>query len=356
MYYEAYSYHSGNTRPANEEDLNIFGLELEADNYSEERAAIFDNCIENDIITVPFNEHRTENLKIIQNDSSVWKEIIFRADTIENLLKRVTCLNNYGVNPSNFNNTSGTSAHIHINRNYLYDLNITSTNITKMFEFYAPVIFAISGRDRRNFERWASPTSQMSYNFINWEQRGRDIGNMSIYDDDRYYLVNLTRSSTIEMRGFSNKCSFDYETIKFYLEFVQFCIDEAVYMKNKLYRDQGETLKRHFLEWCPPEMFKKFNLIMLFKPDTTLYKLKEINADHYILTELRRARRGYRRPYELVQFLENYPELLEIVNHITISRRGVKNASNKILNVLQNKQGEYKNLYYQNAHLLEVYL
>lgn len=360
MYYEAYGYHSGNTTPANNEDLNIFGLELEADNYSEERAEIFDNCIENDIITVPHNEHRTQNLKILQNDSSVWKELIFRADTIENLLKRVLKMNDYGVNPSNFENSSGTSAHIHINRDYLYNMGVTSSNMVKMFEFFSPVIYAISGRDKRNFERWAAPTAPIQYGFIDWELRGRQIGNMCIYDDDRYYLVNLTRSSTIELRGFSNKCSFDFETIRFYLHFVQFCIDQAEEMRGKLYRENGEKLKENFLNWVFsefPEMYARFNLELLFTKDVSLWRLNELTTDPYILTELRRAVRGYRRPSELLNFIEcNSDQIGGIIKRLTTTPKGAQSAANKILYVLTNQTGEYFNLYRENAHILEAFL
>lgn len=354
--YRAYDYHNADTNPVNNEDLNIFGVELEIDNRTDRRAEIIDNAIENNIITAPTNEGFTRNWKVIEDDGSVWKEIILNADTFENLLKRIECLNRYGITPANFENSAGTSCHIHINRQYLEELNISETNIFKMVEFFAPVIFRISGRTLNQFLRWASPRSKFKTLAIDWKARGEHIGHLH-RSGERYQLLNLNRFSTVEMRGFSNRCSFDYNTLKFYFEFIEFLISEAVYMKGRYYKEEGENLINHFLEWIEPEQYKKYNIGLLFEKETNLIpRLQDLQKSRYEIMELRRASTGHRSIYDFIGLLlhPNNKEWLQIINNrLTLTEQGVINASSKILNKISENRAEYMSIYYENKYIFD---
>ena len=99
MYYESYGYHESDTEPLTHES-NIFGLELEIDDDSQQVRRLLDEAIEDGIITAPENEHYADGAIVIEEDGSVYRELIFCADTVENLLERVETLNYNGLEVS----------------------------------------------------------------------------------------------------------------------------------------------------------------------------------------------------------------------------------------------------------------
>jgi hypothetical protein len=59
----------------------------------------------------------------------------------------------------------------------------------------------------------------------------------------RYYILNCRPGkSSAEFRIFSNRCNFHYDTIKLYIEIVDFMIDIAEYMLEKSYKEEYNTL------------------------------------------------------------------------------------------------------------------
>lgn len=277
MQYEAYHYHGAPTEPTTTTDKRIFGLELEIDDFDYIVHNLLDDAIEMNYLTAPVNEHITKRWKVLEEDSSVFKEIIFPADEKENLLKRIKNLNSIGFHDGNICNSSGTSAHIHLNRRYLTGLGITETNIFKMFEFLAPVIYAISGRNRGNFIEWAEPRSRFQINNINWKERADNIRHLSP-SCDRYTLVNCTNSATIELRGFSNKNTFNYYTIKLYLDFVDLCIDLSEYMVGKLYINEYQyilTAVKEFFKNQYEDIYTRKNIRQLLTHDEKLTQMVE---------------------------------------------------------------------------------
>ncbi|MEE1227177.1 MAG: hypothetical protein UHM08_08770 [Bacteroidales bacterium] len=342
MQYEVYGYHCADTSPVNYDDLDIFGIELEIDDDSNTVRDILNECIEDDILTSPYNEHRTRNWKVIENDSSVFKEIILNADTVPNLLNRVKTLNNYGLCSENVYNSRGTSCHIHINRRYLEKRGITALNMLKMFEFYAPFIYAISGRDLNRWNRWAEPITSTPLSLINWKQRGEEVRHIG-FKTNRYHMVNTTRTNTIELRGFSNYYNFDYDMLKFYLSFVNFCIDEAEKMKGKYYREEWEMLVNDLKKFIDKHPAQKAHFLtdrlFIFSEDAKRFKDLYVSKYKYLINGLRRSPTDFNM---FCDWLYYHQEYLPTINYrLTLTPQGVKNAQNKIINKIYKELQSY---------------
>ena len=290
MEYDIYSYHESNTSPTGDRTALLYGIELETDDFSREAGETLDFLIDTDIITCPDNEHRTLNLKKIENDSSVRAEIIIRADELEEVKNRIRILcDSIYQNGYEINNTSGTSAHIHINRAWLDAHGITQTNIVKMFELFAPLIYRISGRTSERFYHWAEPltTIQEDRHIIDWERQITQVAEIDPEDmSGRYFMVNCSNYHTIELRAFSNYYNFNKRILCFYLDFVNKCVHLCEYMKGKLYRNEGKYLIRLMLEWIKnnyPYIWIKFNLgqINHIFPDIIIYRRNWENMRSY---------------------------------------------------------------------------
>ena len=356
--YQVYSYHHGNTAPT-AEDLTdmIFGLELEIDDDSINVRELLDEAIAEDYLTSPENEHRTRNWKVIEEDSSVYREIILNADTIENILKRVRNLNSIGFSDEYIINSPATSAHIHINRHYLEKKGIRQSNIFKLLELYAPIIYKISGRDEDSFINWSEPRSRFEYHNIDWQNRAEQLEYISI-SNDRYTLVNCSRSSTIEMRGFSNYYNFDYDMIKCYLEFMEKCINQAEYMKGKFFINHYQYLLDDLEKWFKTnhaEIYYQFGLKQVFKNDKFLKQLQEKyyrtrSNDFY---EINSFRTNHKRPYTALNYELSALTFLYRnrgrfnLKRMTFTPQGISNGLETAENVLYAEIGSYFMQYYR---------
>lgn len=332
MYYEVYGYHRSPTEPT-AEDLNelIFGMELEIDNPTEQTADLLDFAVESDYLTTPHNEHRTQRWKCIENDSSVYKEIILSADKKEFMLKRIKNLNNIGFVPENMNNSSGTSCHIHINRKYLVEKGIAQNNLFRLFELYTPFIYAISGRNENEFYHWAEPKTPLETNNINWRERAERLAGLTPARD-RYYMVNCTRNSTIELRAFSNKCGFDYKTIKLYLDFVEFCVHQAESMSHKRYINHYKRLLNELHKFFISNhrwAYDKYKLNRLFRNDIYYKSVRNTVNNRFMQI---RDWNYYVEAGEYTQLLRMlYYQREEFkLRQISISPQGIINAVRKI--------------------------
>lgn len=352
MYYSAYEYHTAPTDPMNNTTNHIFGLELEIDDDDALVRQTLDELIEEGLITVPWNEGTTDGAVVLENDASVYKEVIFCADTVPNLLRRLKGLNDGGLNPLTVANTRGTSAHIHFNREYLRELGITEENIFKMIEFLNPIIYAISGRDKINWKEWAKPSLDTPEYGLNWKNRGSHTSNIS-QRGTRYTLANTQNEKTVELRGFSNYCSFDYDTIKFFFEFAELIIDMAVYMKGKYYYQSGEELSNICLNWFKNDKPEHLEQILpLFAKPTD--DIRNIYNEYYQLRNLHSAfrRTGKIDFQDLAYLLGTHTALLKAVYRLTLTPQGCINAFKKCENAYYKQlQGALMGYYYSTPNL-----
>lgn len=233
---DCFSYHCSKhiTRPEEKKlTKNIKGLELEIDDR--DAFDFLDDLIYDDIITSPKNEGNTNNEIAIEYDGSVDWELVFRADTIRPLMKNVRILNEYGLNPENIANSSGTSCHIHYNRRYLEEKKeVFRLDLQKAVEFNSFPMYLFSGRTENTMGEWCRSTlaTDISDDLLTKSKLIDRINNISY---NRYNIVNYNGERTNELRIFSNHCSFDYKTIKFYLEYSDMVVDLAKLMKGKSY-------------------------------------------------------------------------------------------------------------------------
>ena len=236
---DAFSYHCSKhiVNPTKKLDKNIKGLELEINDY--DAGEYLEDLIDDRIIVCPYNEDEIpeeERNIAIEYDGSVDWELIFKADTINPLMKRIKELNEYGLNPSNVNNGSGTSAHIHLNRRFLDNLGVTRMDMTKAVEFNGQLMYLFSGRNRDSLEEWCR--SRLHCNIDeDLLTKANAIDRIREVSYNRYNMLNLSGDKTDELRIFSNRCSFDYKTLRFYLEYTDMLIDLAQLMHGKSYVD-----------------------------------------------------------------------------------------------------------------------
>lgn len=357
MYYSSYGYHSSETSPIGNTNELIYGVELEIDDDANNVREILDACIEDNIITAPYNEGETQNRKTIEEDSSVYREIILNADTQENILNCVKNLNDCGLSGENVCNGRGTSCHIHINKRYLQNKGITTTNILKLFELYAPIIYKISFRTSDTFNRWSEPLLNFNYHplNINWEKRAYKITEfVEPNHNSRYHMVNVTNHNTIELRAFSNWHNFEYEVIKMYLDFVTFCINQAETMKGKLYKNEYQRLLNELETFFKIEYryyYDLFNLRTVFNFDNELYKLQRLHSRTTDNINQIRYINKYEPAWKIAKFM-HYQRITHIKN-ITLTERGKQNICKKLINYYwQELSSYYRNYYYRNENRL----
>lgn len=269
MEYELFSYHGANTAPIGSTDKCIYGVELEINDRDASVEEVIENAIEHNIITAPSNNGETLNKKVIEYDSSVFCEIIINADTIERLNDRLNYLNDYGFNEENISNTPNTSCHIHMNRKYVCNvLRLSEEDIVKIFDFLAPILYRISGRDSNSFYNWTPSriSFELESNLIDWRERANRCEGLE-YDNLRYAIINGNNSRTIELRLFSNYCNFDLEVIMMYLCIVDYILHELAGANLKT--DYKEILYKfyNYLKTNYNWVFYEYNLPnVLFTP------------------------------------------------------------------------------------------
>lgn len=268
MDYSTYSYHCSKhvTKPR-KSNKNIKGLELEISDY--DAGCCLDEMVEENLLTVPSNEHVKKEYTIaIEDDGSVYKELIFKASSNRTLLKGVKMLEENLHNE--ICNSHGTSCHIHINNEFIYDLGLKKHDIVKACEFLAPILYKISGRDDSSMRDWARSALEDNISITNNDLYKRALhveDNLQTYNG-RYAIVNCEGEYTTEIRIFSNYYNFDYKYIKMYLECVDFIIDLAQIMKGKHYywdfRECFEATKEFFNKRKYKQITERHNLKQFF--------------------------------------------------------------------------------------------
>lgn len=229
---------------------NIKGLELEIsdDNYTIDQEL---EELKNDhIIGTPNNwsDPFHEIPKIaLEEDSSVRYELIFKAQTNEQLMEEIEKIQNLNAIVDNH---TGTSAHIHMNRQYLEDeLEINEIDIVKAAEFLNHPLFLMSGRKKETAHQWARSQLPCPID-ANLAVKAKQVDRLNKVTYAKYNFVNCSPEDTIELRIFSNKCNFNKYVINMYLETVDFIIELAEYMKDKTYTKELKNIiplcKNHF--------------------------------------------------------------------------------------------------------------
>ena len=229
---------------------NIKGLELEIsdEDYIVEQALA--ELADNNIIATPNNwdDPNIELPKIsLEEDGSVKYELIFKAQTNEKILAELEKIKTL---EEIVQNNTGTSAHIHINRAYIEDkLGLTEIDIIKSAEFLSYPLFLISGRIKKTAHEWAR--SQLYCKIeSNLAEKAKCVDKLTGVRYVKHGMVNCQPEDSIEIRIFSNKCNFNKNVIKMYLETVDFIIILAKYMKNKSYMKELKNIiplcKNHF--------------------------------------------------------------------------------------------------------------
>lgn len=233
-----------------DKNKNIKGLELEIsdDNYTIEQEL---SELEKDhIIGTPnnWNDPFQEVPNIaVEEDGSVRYELIFRAQTNEQLMEEIEKMQNLNAIVDNH---TGTSAHIHMNRQYLEDeLGITEIDIVKAAEFLNHPLFLMSGRKKETAHQWARSQLPCPID-ANLAVKAKHVDRLKDITYAKYNFVNCSPEDTIELRIFSNKCNFNKYVINMYLETVDFIIELAEYMKDKTYTKELKNIiplcKNHF--------------------------------------------------------------------------------------------------------------
>ena len=280
-YYEFWSYHDSPVDPVAPTTDKIFGLELEIDGINSMASEAIDNMIENEIIGAPYNEGYSSVNVQIENDSSVYCELIFCANHPEKILDALATLNENGLNPETVPNCrNGTSAHISISNDYLEVKGVTVHSLNKIMELYSPVLYAVSERSKNDARRWAQPQAY-DLEFVDWFEKILKVQNVCTNDSHggRYTLLNCESSYKSELRILSNNNGgFDYNRIAFYLDLVDFIIDQAETMQGKLYKNEYKRLLSEledFIRTNYYEYYFKYGLYFVFHPLLSFTQLKQ---------------------------------------------------------------------------------
>ena len=234
-----YEHGQADTEPVNGGSTtdNIIGLELEVSevlDYSDIDYYIDTGYIEADgteWAPVVIEEEAQGDIEI---------ELIFRADTPENIIKRVREIADIRDNQECAENTS---AHIHLNRRYIESEGLSEIDIYKAAEAVAPVIYNVSGRNYSSWREWTPSRIDIQEDI---KERFNLIDNITPKNtgeyNNRYELCNCTNSATIEIRGFSNYYNFNINKIELYIKIVSELIPElAQLMKERSYKKDWET-------------------------------------------------------------------------------------------------------------------
>lgn len=276
--YESFVHNSAPTEPASDE-LNIIGLELEVSQFGD--YSILNGLIEDGII----NTYDMDNGAAIQledeDQHDVEKELIFNADTVENIKAR---LQQVSILQREAHTERNTSAHVHLNRLYIESLGLEELDIYKASEAIAPLIFDISGRNSSSWSEWTPSRIKRDKDLI---ERFSEVDDILPRSEDeygyssRYELCNVQNTSTIEIRGFSNYYNFNSEIIGLYIDVVSELIPTlAQTMKGRSYSKEPEAVfetVEEFMDTHPK--IKEFNLPewKIWRQTVAEYKAKIID-------------------------------------------------------------------------------
>ena len=260
MRYSKFSYHSSQAnrilKPVDSKlDKNIKGIELEVDNVNRDGKDRLNEAIEDGVIISydTFHMRKHDYNAVICSDGSVYAEVILQANQERNLLKKIKQLNDYGLNVNYFNNSKGTSCHIHNNMQYIENMGGNLLEMQRATEFLIPLIYKISGRDKDSYS-WCHSLFDSRDRFapdMNLLETARNADRLEGYNDWSHDIAcNGQHSDTVEIRLFSNYYNFDYDMIKTYIEFTDHIIDIACHMKNKSYVDEYDVLIEWITDFC----------------------------------------------------------------------------------------------------------
>lgn len=235
--YDHYRSDKSNSAPLGATDTQIVGLELElagVHTYAGLNEAIGDGILGT-------SDSPSEGIQLeYEAQSDVEFELVFNADSIENVLSRLSELNGYIL--GDFSNHRQCSAHVHVSREWLEDVRgISEEDFYKAAEAVAPLIYAVSGRDSNAWERWTPSNIEVGRNVLRrFEEIDQAVPNTiecrPECSHERYELCNCTNEETLEIRGFSNYCDNDEDTVRLFLEIAAGLIpDIAATMQGKEY-------------------------------------------------------------------------------------------------------------------------
>lgn len=276
--YEAWDHGEANTTPWGDENGNIVGVELEIGSLYD--AEFLDACIDEGLIETADSRRAPIQLER-EAQSDVQYELIFNADTPANVMARLAEIEAIGHDVSNHHETS---CHVHINRAWLNQREISELDFFKAAEAIAPLIFKVSGRNRSGWDRWTPSKVDINMGIIERFQQVDDARpwNRGCYDD-RYELCNCINGKTLEIRGFSNYFDFDLNLIALYIAIADTLIpDLAEEMKGRKYADEWERVLKMTAEFLKgfETVCARFDLGAWLNPAETIrqYKREQYNA------------------------------------------------------------------------------
>lgn len=229
MDYCAYGYHSSRATEIltpRTSEFNVKGIELEIDDDVSCVREQLDDMIYRHLIYAPeMSGYNAPSPVVICNDSTVYKELIIKACGNRKLMETVRMLDEElgGL----VENTSNTSCHVHVNKGYLRKIGVQTRDLFKTAEFFAPILYRISGRDFDTQYDWAK-TLIGDIETINLYERAKKVDNLDITNSGagRYYILNCRPgANSAEFRIFSNYCNFNSEFIKLYIDIIDFMMD-----------------------------------------------------------------------------------------------------------------------------------
>ena len=350
---DLYGYHSSSPsfliRPeSNKRDKNIFGLELECNDW--DAWSGFTELVYSNIVAIPYNEDEyiRKHLNIVgEEDCTAEFELVFQAERPRNLLLGLKAVNSE-LNPYTVCNGNGgvetgddSSAHIHINNRYLENKGIDYAYIAQMAELLAPALFTMSGRvDNDESLYWGDSLlnkQNKCHILAHPSKRARILSRYSLreltkhHHHERYIMVNTpTGHDTTELRIFSNTCSFDYNRIHLFLDTANFLIDMAdkyqSYEITECYQDVVDDFQSFMTDnRRRREESRKLGLEFFWGDAKTYYEYMERNGygssslrtEVGIMRALRYAEREFGVVYDGVIDLNNVnvEEIAEFLNN-----------------------------------------
>lgn len=257
----AFDYGECDSAPFENLDANIKGIELEIKSNSDYEDALY-NLIRDEYLINDYDYMEQSDDMFLEYDGSVDYEIKMRANKNNVLLRNLKTLNNFGLNPEELTNKSGTSCHIHLNNNYLSSLDLGQLDMVKVGEFFGNILFQISGREMNDYNDWCRSALQSNFSFdildkdINKKAKLIDNDLLNANIDGKYRMINIEHFHTTEFRIFSNKCSFDFNTIEMFIGFCDHMIDVADFMNEKRYSNNIDILVDWTKDWFKSTNFR----------------------------------------------------------------------------------------------------
>ena len=330
MRHRNYGYHcSEHVIEPRKTTANIKGVELEISDY--DCGEILDDMIERNLLTVPSNESEKKEYTIaIENDSSVYKELIIKACCNDTLFKHFRMLEKELHNE--IDNGSGTSCHIHINNDFLQEKNIKQEDIVKATEFLAPLLYTISERSSSAYYDWCHSRIDFNTSEPTLFERVEKVDDIRIDNYcDRYNIVNPKRKTT-EIRIFSNRCGFEYRTLKLYIEMIDFIIEIAEEMKDKLYEEEFDNLiekiEAFFNKRNRKEFISKYQLEPFFLKEGEYHRARLMSRIGRVKEKFENIREQYNEVHD------NFNLYIRLLRIFRDNRRFLRNIESIEINTM----------------------